>query len=74
MFLLNQLQTAIEYRCQIPVKEYVLHKDTSGFESAYYICPRCKVTMEREYQSYCDRCGQCLNWNDIHKATRRTLP
>ncbi len=32
-------------------------------------CPRCGVTMEREYQSYCDRCGQHLNWKNFSKAT-----
>ena len=25
-------------------------------------CPRCKTTMEREYQLFCNRCGQRLNW------------
>lgn len=32
------------------------------------ICPRCKRTLEREYQSYCDRCGQCLNWKGFSTA------
>ena len=27
------------------------------------ICPACATTMEREYMSYCDRCGQALDWN-----------
>lgn len=26
-------------------------------------CPRCRTTMEREYQLFCDRCGQRLNWS-----------
>lgn len=33
------------------------------------ICPRCQTTMEREYQSYCDRCGQALDWRGFAKAT-----
>ena len=32
--------------------------------TSYYICPRCNVTMEREFIAYCDRCGQCLNWKN----------
>lgn len=24
--------------------------------------PRCGSTMEREYQYFCDRCGQRLSW------------
>ena len=30
--------------------------------NTYPICPRCETTMEREYQAYCDRCGQALDW------------
>lgn len=41
------------------------HCGVSGFP----VCPRCGVTMEREYQSYCDRCGQHLDWKDFSKAT-----
>ena len=26
-------------------------------------CPRCGSTMEREYQLFCDRCCQRLNWS-----------
>lgn len=37
--------------------------------SAFPVCPRCGISMEREYQSYCDRCGQCLDWKDLSKAT-----
>ena len=36
--------------------------------SAYFLCPRCNVTLEREFAAYCDRCGQCLNWKDYKKA------
>lgn len=39
----------------------------SGY--AYPICPGCRITLDREYQSYCDRCGQCLDWNQFDKAT-----
>lgn len=34
----------------------------------YPICPRCGKTMDREYQSYCDRCGQALDWKGFSKA------
>jgi hypothetical protein len=26
------------------------------------VCPTCNVTLDREYQSYCDRFGQALSW------------
>ena len=36
--------------------------------TVFPVCPRCGVSMEREYQAYCDRCGQCLCWKDFSKA------
>ncbi len=35
---------------------------------AYYVCPRCDSSLDREYMAYCDRCGQCLNWRKRKKA------
>lgn len=26
-------------------------------------CPRCAATLERDHMKYCDRCGQCLEWD-----------
>lgn len=34
----------------------------------YYLCPRCAVTLDREFQNYCDRCGQKLDWSGYRKA------
>ena len=34
-----------------------------GWTAVYPVCPRCGVTMEREYQHFCDRCGQKLDWS-----------
>lgn len=52
------LEAALSYRFPMPVKETFFCKE--GFE--YPVCPRCKTTLEREYQSFCDRCGQALDW------------
>lgn len=41
--------------------------------NTYPVCPRCHVTLEREYQSYCDHCGQCLDWKQLRHA-RIILP
>ena len=41
---------------------------------AFPVCPRCGQTMEREYQSYCDRCGQSLGWNEFHHAAVLQFP
>lgn len=33
-----------------------------------YLCPRCDITIDREFQKYCDRCGQKLDWIGYRKA------
>lgn len=39
--------------------------DTAIYVSGdvYAKCPRCRVPLERDFQSYCDRCGQALDWS-----------
>ncbi len=34
----------------------------------YPACPYCKLTLDREYQRFCDRCGQKLDWGDYSNA------
>ena len=34
----------------------------------YPLCPRCGLAMEREYQRFCEHCGQALDWNGFSKA------
>ena len=31
-------------------------------------CPRCRLTMDREYMHFCDRCGQKLDWSDFEQT------
>lgn len=33
----------------------------------YPVCPRCNISMEREYMAFCDRCGQKLAWDRLSK-------
>lgn len=37
--------------------------------STYPLCPRCNLPMEREYQHFCDHCGQALSWKGFSHAT-----
>ena len=53
---------AESYRSPMLVTHLRLYKTTS-----FYICPR-GITLEREFMSYCDRCGQCLDWKCYRKA------
>ena len=73
IFLIKNLCNLSAYRCPMTVGEYVLYQSAFYKESAYYICPRCDVTLDREYQTFCDRCGQRLNWKDTQNAKCRNL-
>lgn len=62
---LGFVANAISYRVALPVTKMVRYP-THGH--CFSICPRCKSSMEREYMSFCDRCGQKLNWDLIEYA------
>ena len=32
------------------------------------VCPRCGCILDREYQDFCDRCGQALDWSVYDQA------
>lgn len=51
----------LSYRTPMMITE-VMEFPTMRGASAYYVCPRCGITLDREYQSFCDRCGQHLDW------------
>ena len=56
---------ALSYRVPLPVKHCLLYP-YSGH--TYPLCPRCDISMEREYVAFCDRCGQRLNWSNYEHA------
>ena len=61
---------AESFRRPMTVGEVHLFRDRSAFP----VCPRCHVTLDREYQSYCDRCGQALDWRAFARALVRLIP
>ena len=60
----NFLTIFSSYRLQMPVAEVMGFPDGNG----YYVCPRYHITVEREFMSCCDRCGQHLDWKGYKKA------
>lgn len=58
---------ALAYRIPMKVTDAVLYADRLLFP----ICPHCRCTLEREYQNYCDRCGQALAWQKYYKILRK---
>ena len=57
----RMILTLASFRVPMPVTELKVFPDCSG-QPAYYVCPRCGLTMEREFMAFCDRCGQRLDW------------
>ena len=60
----TEISDAISFRTPVAVTEILLTVKGNLFP----VCPSCKITLEREFQHYCDRCGQCLNWKHYNKA------
>ncbi|MBQ9686226.1 MAG: zinc ribbon domain-containing protein [Oscillospiraceae bacterium] len=46
--------SAVDYRITLAVMEYNPH--------GYALCPRCGTPLDRDYQAFCDHCGQHLKW------------
>ncbi len=65
---LELLLCQASYRVAMRVTEVMVCKSAWIGETGYYVCPRCHITLEREFMSFCDRCGQHLNWRDYKKA------
>jgi len=57
----------LAFRLPMQVTQVKVFPECQG-RPAYYVCPRCKSTMEREFMSYCDRCGQHLDWHGYRHA------
>lgn len=57
----------IRYREVMNVEEIKVYQTGAG-EIGYAVCPRCGITMEREYMNYCSRCGQRVGWKGYQKV------
>lgn len=54
----------LAFRVPMPVTQIRMYHP----DGAYPVCPRCGISLEREYQRFCDRCGQRLDWKDYRDA------
>jgi len=65
----RNLTQSISHTPDIPMTVSQLRVFRSGLsETGYYVCPRCNASLDREFVSYCDRCGQKLDWSRYKKA------
>ena len=64
VLLKEEITEELKYRIPQAVTKAQVYRCQGG-EIGYPVCPRCGVTLEREYQRYCDRCGQKLDWSNF---------
>lgn len=56
------LNDELQYRRPMCIREVMVFPAIRNCPSLA-VCPRCRITLEREFVAYCDRCGQCLDWH-----------
>ncbi len=65
--LLGIEESDLSYRAPMAVMEIRAFPNMTG-KPMFPVCPRCKASLEREYLSYCNYCGQCLSWEHLKVA------
>ena len=68
---LIEIELLIEHRAEVQVVRIYGYGNT-----AWAICPNCDNAVERDYQMYCEQCGQLLAWNKFSQGrvvVQRTL-
>ena len=58
---------SVSYRFPMPVTSVRFYPECPDLFT-YPLCPRCALPMEREYQRFCEHCGQALDWKAFPKA------
>ena len=56
--IILKVKDALDYRTPCSVTEFHMRQG-----NVYPVCPRCAAPLDREFVSYCDRCGQQLDWS-----------
>ena len=57
------------YREPKKVTEIIVHRNGETVA----VCPRCHKAIDRDYQIFCDSCGQKLKWTAKRKMTVRNV-
>ena len=63
-----ELARQLAFRRPMRVTQILLLQTSSG-PMGYALCPKCGVSLEREYVGFCDHCGQMLDWSSYAKAS-----
>lgn len=65
---ITRWRRGLSYRLTMQVRIYVRYFNGTCFP----VCPRCEIPIERDYMSYCDRCGQKLGWDRLNNVQYRS--
>lgn len=60
-------QEEMSYRQPMRISQIRCYRNADTI-IGFPICPQCNIPLDREYQQYCDRCGQRLNWDQFSEA------
>lgn len=60
---------APSYRIHKKVKKIRVYPDNCFFG----VCPRCNNSIDREYQTFCNCCGQRLDWSKLDEAEEQWI-
>ena len=60
----QDLTAALRFRQPMQIRALVRYRTGGTFP----LCPQCGLPLEREYQNFCDRCGQKLSWRHYARA------
>lgn len=60
---------APSYRIPKTVKKIYVYPDNCFFG----VCPRCNNSIDREYQTFCNCCGQRLDWSKLDEAEEQWI-
>ena len=69
---LSMEEECIEITYRIPMHVSDIRVFQRG--TTYAVCPRCRISLDREYMAFCDTCGQKLDWNCFENAEIIEVP
>lgn len=65
-------QAEYELTFRVPMRVTTVRLFQSG--DTYAVCPKCQLSLTREFMAFCDVCGQKLSWRQFGKAEVIRVP
>ena len=69
LYAVYDIIIAPSYRIPKTVKKIRVYPDNCFFG----VCPRCNNSIDREYQTFCNCCGQRLDWSKLDEAEEQWI-